>query len=709
MTGLESRIFYKVIIRITGFILGFIFFVGMAISVISAYGRFHFFGKNVDSSKPFQEIEYTENIVSGEGKKLFDYINAYHKLKAADSDEKVLFMYDAASQNIYAYTLEDLMREHERKLSGVIFGFTDYFDGSIVSRENIYSDYNDLRDTIDRKCSIVLEYHAKTDSTYSYYFDKKGKKVEYDYANDTIWKYIDEMPVKVDFVFGIDLNSVNNIYSIPRAIYSYCRIITQPVPTLVIFFFFFMLIVIFLSATTGVYFDEDGVKQVKLRLIDKIPAEIFLVIFGTIVFFVLDFLRHWFMPYGYLIKPSGTVDYDSPITVVALLLILFAAYFLLAFMFLSFVRRIRTGTLLRNLLIVKLYEFLYGLYKNITKDLSARLLFFTKLFIFGVVNVFLAAILLLNVDYDNFNVYLYIPIGLVIILDIIGIYKLVKYTNHIEVLIDLCKAIENGDFKAKVETDQLSGSCRKLGESLNHLGGALDDAVEASTKDEKLKAELITNVSHDIKTPLTSIINYIDLIKREEIDNPKVVEYINILDTKSQRLKQLTLDLIEASKVSTGNIEFEYVDLNLTELIQQAVAEFDDKFSENSLEVILDAQEVPLIIHADGARIFRIIENLFQNACKYAIQGSRVYMNLSPDGENARFSIKNVSREMLNISPEELTERFVRGDKSRFTEGSGLGLSIARNLTELQGGKFELSIDGDLFRVDLVFPLVSLE
>ena len=682
---------------------------GMAVSVISAYGRFHFFGKNVDSSKPFQEIEYTEDIVSNEGKKLFDYINAYHKLRAANSDDKVLFLYDATAQSIYAYTLEDLMREHERKLSGVIFGFTDYFDKSIVSRENIFSEYSDLKETIDRKCSIVLEYHAETNTTYSYYFDNDGNKVEYDYANDTIWKYIDDMPLKVDFIFGIDLNGVNNYYSVPRAIYSYCRIITQPVPTLVIFFFFFILIVIYLSVTTGVYFDENGIRKIKLRLIDRIPAEIFIILFGTTIYFVFDFLRQWFMPYGYLIRPSGTVDYDSPITVVALLLILFVTYFLMSFMFLSFVRRIRTGTLLKNLLIVKLYDFLYRVYKNVTKDLSARLLFFTKLFIFGVANVFLTAFLLLNIDYDNFNVYLYIPIGLIIILDIIGIYKLIKYTNHIEVLIDLCKAIESGDFKAKVETDQLSGSCRKLGESLNHLGGALDDAVEASIKDEKLKAELITNVSHDIKTPLTSIINYIDLVKREEIDNPKVVEYINILDTKSQRLKQLTLDLIEASKVSTGNIEFEYADLNLTELIQQAVAEFDDKFSENSLEVILEAEETPLIIHADGARIFRIIENLFQNACKYAIQGSRVYMNLSEDEGNARFSIKNVSREMLNISPEELTERFVRGDKSRFTEGSGLGLSIARNLTELQGGKFELSIDGDLFRVDLVFPLVSLE
>ena len=295
----------------------------------------------------------------------------------------------------------------------------------------------------------------------------------------------------------------------------------------------------------------------------------------------------------------------------------------------------------------------------------------------------------------------------VILLDIIGIYKLIKYTNQIEVLIDVCKDIEKGDFEAQVNTEDLTGSCRKLGESLNNLGAGLNRAVAASTKDERLKAELITNVSHDIKTPLTSIINYVDLMKREDVTDPKLKEYISILDVKSQRLKQLTLDLIEASKVSTGNIELECVNLNFTELLQQAVAEFDDKFSENNLEVVLSCEEeTPLIIYADGRRLYRIIENLFQNACKYTIQGSRVYMKLDGDMDKVNFSIKNVSREMLNISADELTERFVRGDKSRFTEGSGLGLSIARNLTELQNGTFEITIDGDLFKVDISFPRV---
>jgi len=236
-------------------------------------------------------------------------------------------------------------------------------------------------------------------------------------------------------------------------------------------------------------------------------------------------------------------------------------------------------------------------------------------------------------------------------------------------------------------------------------------AAQASDRDEarseRLKADLITNVSHDIKTPLTSIINYIDLIKREQPTDPKIVEYLKILEQKSQHLKTLTDDLVEASKASSGNVNLDLQDINFAELAEQACGEFEEKFAERQLTIVSNIPIEPMIINADGNSLWRVLENLYINAFKYASEGSRVYVDMTRHSGNAVFTIKNVSANQLNINADELTERFVRGDVSRNTEGSGLGLSIARSLTEIQGGKFSLSIDGDLFKAIVSFPLVK--
>ena len=232
-------------------------------------------------------------------------------------------------------------------------------------------------------------------------------------------------------------------------------------------------------------------------------------------------------------------------------------------------------------------------------------------------------------------------------------------------------------------------------------------------KDERMKADLITNVSHDIKTPLTSIINYVDLIKREEVDNERVRSYIKILDEKSQRLKQLTDDLVEASKISSGNINLHFEKINLVELINQTIGEFSEKFEKKALTSVINVNTQNAIIEADSRSTWRIMENLFNNVFKYALEGTRVYIAISgrmkgeaKEQEIVEISIKNISAKELNCNPEELTERFIRGDESRTTEGSGLGLSIAKNLTEAQHGTFEIVLDGDLFKVILTFPAV---
>ena len=241
------------------------------------------------------------------------------------------------------------------------------------------------------------------------------------------------------------------------------------------------------------------------------------------------------------------------------------------------------------------------------------------------------------------------------------------------------------------------------------ISRGLKTAVTEQVKAERLKTDLITNVSHDLKTPLTSIISYVDLLKRENIENPRVQEYITVLEQKSSRLKNLTEDLVEASKASSGNITLDLIPIHYTEILQQSLGEFEDKLAARSLQVLTTLPQEDVLILADGRQLFRVLENLLNNCCKYALLGSRVYIELQKDEEIATFTMKNISEAPLNVSPEELTERFVRGDVSRSTEGSGLGLSIAKSLTKLMNGKMKIEIDGDLYKVSLSFPLVKEE
>lgn len=266
--------------------------------------------------------------------------------------------------------------------------------------------------------------------------------------------------------------------------------------------------------------------------------------------------------------------------------------------------------------------------------------------------------------------------------------------------------ISSGNMSYQIPLEGLRGSNRVLAEKLNDIGTGLNKAVEEGMKNERLKTDLITNVSHDIKTPLTSIINYVDILKRSNIEDPQIQGYLDILEAKAQRLKTLTEDVVEASKVSSGNITLEYMDVNLAEMIQQTEGEFEEKFTARSLSIVTNLPEEPAVIHVDGRRLWRVLENVFGNAAKYAMPGTRVYADLRLGEDTVDFSLKNVSEQQLNISADELTERFIRGDISRSTEGSGLGLSIAKSLVEMQGGRFELYLDGDLFRVNIRFRRV---
>ena len=282
-------------------------------------------------------------------------------------------------------------------------------------------------------------------------------------------------------------------------------------------------------------------------------------------------------------------------------------------------------------------------------------------------------------------------------------------TKEIMRIQEALEAISEGALDTTLNVNVFHGQQKKVAEAVNHIRQGLMSSVNESLKNEKLKADLITNVSHDIKTPLTSIVNYVDLLKRENLDNENAKYYIHVLEDKSQRLKQLTEDLVETSKITSGNVKLNMQKLDLVELLYQTGGEFNERFEARNLTIVTKIPSEQIFIYADGRQLYRSIENLYTNAAKYALENTRVYVELEKADKKAIFTIKNVSKNELDIVSDgnvDLTERFVRGERSRTTEGSGLGLSIAKNLTHLMGGKFEIKVDGDLFIATITYNII---
>lgn len=267
--------------------------------------------------------------------------------------------------------------------------------------------------------------------------------------------------------------------------------------------------------------------------------------------------------------------------------------------------------------------------------------------------------------------------------------------------------IAKGNTEEKINEYRMIGDLKSHAQNINSINDGIARAVEQKMKSERFKTELITNVSHDIKTPLTSIINYVDLLSKENIDNENAEEYIEVLSRQSSKLKKLIEDLLEASKASTGNLTVNFTKIEIGTLLSQSLGEYEDRFAGKQLEPVLNNSSQPLFISADNRHIWRIFDNIFNNIAKYAQPNTRVYIDVSPKIGTVEITFKNISKEKLNISGDELMERFVRGDSSRNTEGSGLGLSIAKSLAELQKGRCDVQIDGDLFKVTLTFPVVN--
>lgn len=431
---------------------------------------------------------------------------------------------------------------------------------------------------------------------------------------------------------------------------------------------------------------DSSDSTVKVSTFNNIPMDIFsCIVFAIFIFGVL------------------LIDcFTGFVTQIAFLTFVITAFYFVALWYLlSGVVQIKAKTILKHTAIYWIFKKIKkfgGLIKHIYKNFSTAYKVLLVMAAYWVVQLIFMGI---NA-YENDNLiigwlFLNGVVSVVILLCAIAFGR-VKQGGE---------KIVNGDLDNKIDTSYMFGDIKDFADSLNNINQGLQTAIDDKMRSERFKTELITNVSHDIKTPLTSIVNYVDLIQKEDCDNEKINEYIEVLDRQSKRLKKLIEDLVEASKATTGNISVELTKCNLSVLINQAVGEFSQKLEDKNLQVVQNIQNDEIYILADGRRLWRVIDNLLNNICKYALSGTRVYIDLIENNGRAEMTFKNISEQPINVSANDLTERFVRGDRSRNTEGSGLGLSIAKSLTELQNGSFEITTDADLFKVKIIFDIVK--
>ena len=357
----------------------------------------------------------------------------------------------------------------------------------------------------------------------------------------------------------------------------------------------------------------------------------------------------------------------------------------------------------RNTIIYKVWSFFYSRVKNVMENIHryvAQVKMQRRIWMLFALISFVELVLMLTcMDWNAFGLLIFLWMVEKIAFMIV-IYTIMKQFGIIK---DATKRIAAGDMDAEVNTEKMFIDLKEEGDCLNSIKNGLDVAIDQRMKSERFQTELITNVSHDIKTPLTSIINYVDLLGKEKLENAKAKEYLEVLARQSQRLKKLLQDLLDASKASTGNVELHMEQVNACVLLNQTVGEFQEKLMNAGIELNIKVPQEEIHINADSRYLWRVFDNLMNNICKYSQPNTRAYINLEKIGDNTVISFLNISKEPLNISSEELMQRFVRGDSSRNTEGSGLGLSIAQSLTKLMGGTMELSVEGDLFKVQLIF------
>lgn len=539
-----------------------------------------------------------------------------------------------------------------------------------------------------------LEIMGNTDFTEGDIYEKL-RKAHYPYLDEVyLW-------IGLDTTFENREDAFYYAYSVFEKIVPYMAAILTAFVLLVLAW---VVIFLYLTVTIGSNGQEQG-----LLFFDRLWTEIYLLLVagtGYGIYRSVSFLQKIAqdvyanrMTYGNQYTQGLLYQYGM------YALVGFLSSMMICILWYSFIRRMRALNFYRDSLLKRILHGIASLFDMVMGHQSSVISVLLPYIIFVLLQIFAV----IGFLYFEKIIWRVLVLAAIVLIDIIVGVRLFIRNAEFNDIIEGINHIRLGEVEFKLNVERLHGVNRYLADAVNNIGEGIDNAVKTSFKDERLKTDLITNVSHDLKTPLTSIINYVDLLKRSGITQQPAKGYIDILENKALRLKDLTDDLVEASKISSGNIVLNMEVLDLGELLKQTIGEMSEKLETANLQVVAEIAEQPAFVYADSRRMWRVMENLFNNICKYAMEGTRVYVQVIVEKDTVFVKIKNVSKAQMNIHADELTERFIRGDSSRSTEGSGLGLYIAKSLTNAQGGGFEIKLDADLFKVNLTFPLYKAE
>lgn len=579
-------------------------------------------------------------------------------------------------------SIEDA-RNMLNELKDIKFFVKNNSTGKIYTNTN-YESNEDFRKNQKDYCNLEIDLN-NSKSTYSKIIDNKrmSSKIDKDYFWSTQGK---SEPISISISTPKEINNYDS-FEIKQFQYDF-KYSRNYVDTL-----FKVLIssgvisIISLIACIkikGKLINKDGIL---LKIYRRIPIEIYIVGISILLFsLILDF--------GYIVS----------------IIAKFIAITLLTIWIIYFKNLDKKKDLITNSITYNVCRFFINIIKNIIKYKN-KLPLVKRLILVELIIVIIAGIIfmfLYTTEYWYNPLFMLIAISGYITLSLVIITGIIlNKVDYLDKIIKGTKEIKNGNINHKIEVNG-KDTLAIFAQDINNLSEGLENAIDEKFRSERMKAELITNVSHDLKTPLTSIINYVDLIKKEENIEPEYLkDYINILDNKSKRLKVLIEDLFEASKASSGNIELNIEKLDLNQLLRQSIGENEEKISKANLDLKVNLPKEQIYINCDGKRMYRVFENLLINISKYSLHNTRVYIDMKLDEEKVYISFKNISAYELNFEADEIIERFKRGDLARNTEGSGLGLAIARDLVELQGGDFDIQIDGDLFKVNVVFNKID--
>lgn len=644
------------------------------------------YSRNYDYTYNFYELKKIDN--NNGTDRLKEYIgekyDAYISKQSANSGYVDYWLDNRAD-----YSRNSLM--YFTKYGEIVNSNIDYAENDREFNEQSYNDESDVYFILRNG---EVEYKGITEEFASSIYKNYIKNNQYA-AESEVYIYIcipsdgDKLITRPRYWNDVYIN----LYNFSKTAFEYRHKLTESVIIESI-----LMVIAFVSgiyALTIAGKRKDG--TVKLAFIDKLPFSLHFILSGALI-----------CGAGAIFLSITENFFATEFSVLFIILSGLAAFtgWVLLFEFCSSIARyIHSGGKAKdNFILNKLYRLTVKLLKNVKPllaykpgTLNARAIVLTILYF--VVNLLVMGIAYLCA-YDA------IPFSILIlaadaIANVFIIIKVIKYLKNLDTIITAFSNHQEPD----VNIDTLPSSLKVLAESMKYTNEELQNAVNKAIKDERLRSELITNVSHDLKTPLTSIITYVDLLSKCDISDEKAKEYIAVLDDKGAKLKRLIEDLIEASKVTSGNVTVNLTSINLSELCMQSTVDAQADFEKAGLNLIVRDCEQPPIVTGDGAKTYRVVENLLSNARKYSALSSRVYVNVYSENGWGVFEIKNISAQPLDISPDELTERFVRGDKSRNQEGNGLGLSIAKELCRLQNGRLELTIDGDLFKARVKLPL----